>query len=143
MSTVSLKWVESTLMVGSDSRGRTLVMGQWPDKDPGWLGAKASDLLLLAAAACSTHDVVNILRKQRQPLLGLEVTCTGDQREEPPHAFTRIHLHFQVTGDVEEDKVERAIQLSRDKYCSVINSINERVAISHDFEVIDQLQEEG
>ena len=67
-STVHLKWIDATLMAGMDSRGRSLVIGTDLEAEPQWLGVKASDLLLLAAASCSTYDVINILSKQREPV---------------------------------------------------------------------------
>jgi len=137
MSKVTLRWIESTLMTGVDSRGQSLVMGRWEEHDPPWLGLKPSDLLLLAAASCSTWDVITILSKQRQPMQALEVTCTGDQAPDPPHAFTDIHLHYTIHGSVEADKVERAIGLSIEKYCSVINSLDSSVNVSTGFEIIE------
>jgi putative redox protein len=135
MGSVSLKWIGSTLMVGSDSRGQTLVMGKWPEQDPQWNGMKPSDLLLLAAASCSSWDVVTILTKQRQPLESLEVICTGNQLEEPPYNFTAIHLKYCFKGDIDPVKAEKAIKLSQDKYCSVINTFNETVNVTCELEV--------
>jgi len=123
-------------MAGMDSRGRTVVIGVEKDTQPEWLGLKASDLLLLAAASCSTYDVVTILQKQREPLEALEVACTGEQESEPPYRFTHIHLHYRLRGAVNSDKLARAIQLSEDKYCSVINTLRPAVAITSDFEIV-------
>jgi putative redox protein len=97
---------------------------------------KPSDLLLLSAASCSTHDVAMILNKQRQPLQGLEVVCTGEQMPEPPFSFTNIHLHYIVKGQCNPEKVARAIQLSEEKYCSILNTLRGTVALTSDFELI-------
>ena len=137
MSTVTLRWVGSTLMTGMDSQGQSLVMGRWEERDPPWMGLKPSDLLLLAAASCSTWDVVTILSKQRQPLQALEVTCRGEQAPDPPHAFTSLHLHYAIHGSVASDKVERAIKLSLEKYCSVVNTLDSSVEVNTDFEIIE------
>jgi len=137
MGTVSIKWIESQLMVGADSFGHPLVAGSWPEKGPEWAGLKPSDLLLLSAASCSAYDVIMILTKQREPLEDLEVQCTGTQAETPPYAFTHIHLHYRVTGAVSEAKLARAIALSEDKYCSVTNTLKPTVEITSDFEVRD------
>ncbi|GAB4530528.1 MAG: OsmC family protein [Anaerolineales bacterium] len=134
MSTVHVKWIESKLMMGVDSFGHPLVMSSWPEREPQWAGLKPSDLLLLAAGSCSMYDVVEILQKQRQPLLGLEVTCTGEQATEPVYRFTHIHMHFRAVGDIVSEKLERAIQLLAEKYCSITNSLN--VEISRDFEIV-------
>ena len=135
-STVHLKWIDATLMAGMDSRGRTLVIGTDQDSDPQWLGVKASDLLLLAAASCSTYDVVNILTKQREPLRHLEVTCSGEQIKEPPYKFTSLHLHFIAYGPVDPQKLAKAISLSEEKYCSVVNTLRPALPVTHDFEIL-------
>ena len=125
------------LMTGADSNGRPLVIGWQRDKEPEWTGLKPSDLLLLAAASCASYDVVTILTKQREPLEGLEVTCTGEQESEPPYQFTSIHLHYAVQGSVKPKKVERAIALSEEKYCSVTNTLKATVKITTDFEIVE------
>jgi putative redox protein len=134
-STVALKWIESQLMAGVDSFGHPIVIGSWPEKDPEWSGLKPSDLLLLAAASCSAYDVLQILTKQREPIEGLEIQCTGEQAPEPPYCFTGIHLHYKVTGKVNLTKLERAIHLSEEKYCSVVNTLRPRVEITSDYEI--------
>ncbi len=136
MGTVGVKWIESQLMTGVDSFGHPLVMGSWPEKEPEWAGLKPSDLLLLSAASCSAYDVVMILTKQREPLAGLEVSCTGEQAPEAPYAFTHLHLHYEVKGLLNPKKVERAIKLSEEKYCSVLNTLKPNVEITSDFEII-------
>lgn len=136
MGTVAVKWIESQLMTGVDSFGHPLVMGSWPEKQPEWAGLKPSDLLLLSVAACAAYDVVMILTKQREPLEGLEVTCTGEQEPEPPYTFTSLYLHYKLKGRLNPKKVERAIFLSDEKYCSVINTLKPKVKITYDFEII-------
>ncbi len=138
-STVNIKWIESTktVMAGVDSRGTPAVIGVWPEHEPLWRGLKASDMLLMSAAACSTYDVVNILIKQRAPLESLEVLCTGEQENEPPKRFTHIHLHYQFRGDLDLEKVKKAIHLSQDKYCTVINTLRGSVEITSDWEIVE------
>lgn len=137
MGTVAVKWVASQLMTGVDSFGHPLVMGSWPEKEPEWAGLKPSDLLLISAAACSAYDVVMILTKQREPLVDLDVTCTGEQESEPPYTFTSIHLHYRLKGPLDPNKVARAIRLSEDKYCSVVNTLKPAVKITSDFELVE------
>lgn len=138
-STINIKWINSTktLMAGVDSRGTPAVIGVWPEHEPLWRGLKASDMLLMSAAACSTYDVVNILIKQRAPLESLEVLCTGEQENEPPKRFTHIHLHYQFRGDLDLEKVKNAIHLSQDKYCTVINTLRGSVEITSDWEIVE------
>jgi len=135
MGTVSVKWVESQLMIGVDSYGHPLITGSWPEKNPEWQGLKPSDLLLLSAAACSAYDVVMILQKQQEPLVGLDVQCTGDQLSEPPYSFTALHLHYQAKGAVNPHKLARAIELSETKYCSVVTTLKNAVKITSDYEI--------
>jgi putative redox protein len=135
-STIALKWLESQLMAGIDSFGHPIVIGSWPEKEPQWAGLKPSDLLLLSAASCSAYDVIKILLKQREPLEGLEVQCTGEQEPDPPYKFTKIHVHFKIAGLVNLTKLERAIYLSQEKYCSVVNTLKPTVAITCDYELI-------
>jgi putative redox protein len=92
---------------------------------------------MLAAASCSSYDVIMILTKQKEPLAGLEVTCTGQQMDEPPYEFTTLHLHYKVRGAVNPKKVERAIRLSEEKYCSVTNTLKHGVEITSDYEIIE------
>ncbi len=136
MGTVSLKLIGGQLMVGVDSFGHPLVIGSWPEQKPEWAGLKPSDLLLLAAASCSAYDVATILGKQREPLVALEVTCTGTQEPEPPYQFTAIHLHYTVKGAVNPQKLARAIELSETKYCSVTNTLKASVRITNGYDII-------
>lgn len=137
MSTVTLRWLESLLMVGTDSNGHSFVIGRNTDGDPVWNGIKPSDLLLLAAASCSAFDVVSILSKQREPLEDLKVECSGEQYPEPPYAFTKIHLHYIASGAINPEKLEKAIRLSEVKYCSVICTLTAGgLPVTSDFEII-------
>jgi putative redox protein len=142
MGQVSIKWAgdDSRMFVGRDSLGRTVVAGYWQKPaEEGWTewrGAKASDLLVIALCSCSAYDVVDILQKQKVALTGLTVVADAEQAPEPPWPFVRIHLHYVVAGrDLDPKKVERAINLSEEKYCSVAATIRGVTEITHDFEV--------
>lgn len=94
------------------------------------------ELLLLAAATCSAADVVLILEKQRVKLSGLDVTVRGTRRETQPRRFTAIAFHFAVRGEGADDtKARRAIDLSIEKYCSVVASLAPDIQISYDVTV--------
>lgn len=139
ISTVNIQWIHSTdlLMTGVDSRGTPVVIGLTADDDPPWKGLKASDLLLMSAASCSAYDVVVILKKKREPLESLRVVCSGQQTSEPPHRFTHIHLKYIFRGNLKPESVERAIQLTEEKYCSVINTLKGSVEFSSEYEILD------
>lgn len=136
MSTILLRQVENQIMMASDSRGASIVIGLSKDPEFPTIGVKASDLLLMAAASCSAYDVIEILTKQRQEYRDLKVVCLGEQLSEPPYTFTSIHLHFSVRGPVEPEKLERAIRLSMERYCSVVSTIRPDTPVTHDFEIL-------
>jgi putative redox protein len=138
-STVNVQWIPSTdlLMTGIDSRGTSTVIGITEDNDPPWRGLKAKDMLLLSAASCSAYDIVNILNKQKENLVSLEVICSGQQESEPPRKFTHIHLKYVLRGQLNPENVEKAIRLSEDKYCPVINTLKGSVEITSDYEIVE------
>src|SRR5210317_2393604 len=92
--TVTIRWAGARMMLGVDSRGAAIPIGFNREEDPAWNAIKPSDLLLLAAASCSVYDVVDILQKQREPLEGLDVQCSGEQIKEQPYNFVRVHLKY-------------------------------------------------
>lgn len=136
MGDVSVRWIGGQLMLGVDSHGHSLVSGSWPERMPEWSGIKPSDLLLLAASSCCTYDVVLIMSRQREALESLEIKCTGTQLPDPPYTFTDIHLHFVAYGSVNAKKLERAINLSIEKYCSVISTLKPTVKVTQDYEIV-------
>lgn len=92
--------------------------------------------LLLAAASCSAADVVDILGKMREPLDGLSVEAWGDRRDEPPRRYTALRFLFKVRGSgLTEAKVRRAIDLSLEKYCSVMHSLAPDIVVSYELEL--------
>jgi putative redox protein len=131
MSEQRLRWIEGLQFEGKDSWGHRVSLGG----DPEGPGAKASDLLPLSLGACTAHDVVNILLKQRQGLLGLEVRIRSHQDSEPPWRFRRISLELQVSGEVDPAKARRALELSTSKYCSVFATLSPSVEIEASVEV--------
>ena len=145
MGQVALHWAgqDSTMFITRDSFGHMVVAGSWPkDGEEDWVewkGVKPSDLLVMALCSCSGYDVVTILRRQRQELTDLRITADAQQAEEPPYQFTDIHLHYVVTGrDLDPAKVERAIKLSEEKYCSVAATIRGVAKITNSFEVLQE-----
>ncbi len=139
MSTVKMKWIEGELFVGTDSFGHPVVTGSWPEREPEWAALKPSDLLLLGVIGCSGYDVVTILKKQREKLTDLEMSCTGEQMDEPPYAFTKIHIEYKLTGhNLDERKVQRAIQLSEEKYCSVAATVRGVAELTSSYTIEEQ-----
>ncbi len=98
-------------------------------------GVSPMELLLMGIAGCSSIDIVMILEKMRQPLDDLEIIVEGKRREEIPRTFTDIHLKFIFIGNLKVDKVESAIQLSMEKYCSVSKMLEKAATITHEYEI--------
>ena len=136
MNEIVLRQIEHHMMAASDSHGHSVVLGRAPSTQD-WVGVKASDLLLVAVAACATYDVIEILNKQREVYSNLVVTCQGDQLADPPYTFTRIHLHFELRGSLSPEKLERAIQLSIEKYCSVISTLRPDTPVTSDYTILE------
>lgn len=142
MSNIAIRWngKDSKMFIGRDSFGHIVVSGSWPnDEDETWQewkGVKPSDLLLLSLASCAGHDLVMILGRQRQAMTDLYIDVEGTQLPTPPYTFTHIHLNYILEGeDLDPGKVERAIQLSEDKYCSVAATIRGVAELTHSFEI--------
>jgi putative redox protein len=134
MGTATVKWIQGKQFVGIDSTRHSVVLSS---ADEG-IGVKPSELLLIALASCSAVDVVEILTKKRMPLTLLEISATGEQDQDPPWTFRKIHLHFRVGGkNLTEQAVIQAIHLSEEKYCSVAATIRATAPITTDFEIVD------
>lgn len=129
-----VKWVEDLSFVGESSSGHQIMMdGNSGDKAP-----SPMEMVLIATGGCSAIDVVSILRKGRHQVTDCEVKLTSERREEAPRLFTDINLHFIVSGKELTDKiVERAVQLSAEKYCSVSLMLGKAANITHSFEIKD------
>jgi len=134
MSTATVKWIGGKQFVGIDSTKHSVVLST-PDEG---VGIKPSELLLLAAASCTAVDVVEILSKKRMPLSYLEISSSGEQDQDPPWTFRKIHLHYKVGGKgLTEKAVAQAIQLSEEKYCSVAATIRATAEIITTFEILE------
>lgn len=133
MATATIKWIDGKKFIGIDSTNHSVVIST-----PGeGIGIKPSDLLLLAVGSCSAVDVVEILEKKRMPLSRMEISVSGEQDQDPPWTFRRIHAHFRLSGkDLTEKAVALAINLAEEKYCSVTATIRATAQITHDFEII-------
>ena len=126
-----MRWREQLLFEGS-APGRPAIV---VDGD-GAAATSPVELLLLAAATCSASDLVVILRKQRVALQALEVRVRGTRRDEEPRRYTALHFVFTVSGDgVDEAKARRAIDLSLEKYCSVVASLAPDIHLTYDLAI--------
>ena len=128
--------VEGMTFVAESGSGHAVVVDAAADVGGSNLGARPMELVLMGTGACSAIDVVHILRKARQPISGCVVELESERAAEDPKVFTRIHLHYVVTGKgLAAAQVERAIKLSKEKYCSATIMLAKMAEISFDFEI--------
>lgn len=124
---VSVRWRDGLVLAGGPA-GRPAVVMDGNSKE----AASPVELLLAAAAACTGTDIVGILEKSRVQLRTLEIAARGTRREEHPRRFTAIHFDITVSGEgADESNVRRAIDLSIEKYCSVLASLAPDIAVDY------------
>jgi putative redox protein len=135
VSEVRLVWTRERLQfTGETGYGQLVRVGGDTDGP----GAKPSDLLPISLAACTAYDVVEILRKQRQRLVGLEAVVRSEQDLDPPWTFRAIHVTWIVRGVVDAHKAARAVELAESKYCAVAATIKDVVALTHSIELVGE-----
>jgi putative redox protein len=135
---ISVNWVDGLLMVGKSDSGHTITMDGPPESGGENLGVRPMEMLLLGVAGCTMIDVVTTLKKMRQDLSHLETKINAERATDHPKVFTDIHIQFIVKGkDLDSKKVDKAITLSAEKYCSASIMLGETVTITHDFEVVE------
>ncbi|WGZ94680.1 MAG: OsmC family protein [Candidatus Thiothrix putei] len=133
-----VKWLDNMSFVGESDSGHSVVMDGAPEFGGRNLGMRPMEMLLLGLGGCSSFDVVLILQKSKQQVLDCEVHIEAERADKDPKVFTRIHLHFVVSGrNLSGEKVERAVKLSAEKYCSASIMLGKTAEITHDFEVIE------
>ena len=134
-----VKWVENVMFVAESGSGHAIVLDGAPEGGGRNMGMRPMELMALAAGSCSSYDVVTILKKARQDITACEALVSAERVDAVPAVFESIHLHFKVTGKgLSEKQVERAVELSADKYCSAsIMLAQAGVKVTHDFEVIE------
>ena len=135
---ISVNWVDGLLMVGKSDGGHTITMDGPPESGGENLGVRPMEMLLLGVAGCTMIDVVTTLKKMRQDLSHLETKINAVRATDHPKVFTDIHIQFVVKGkDLDPKKVDKAITLSAEKYCSASIMLGETATITHDFEVVE------
>jgi putative redox protein len=131
-----VKWIEGMAFVGETESGHAVVMDGPADIGGRNLGPRPMEMLLLGTGACSSVDVVSILKKSRQDVTDCWVELDADRAATEPKVFTRIHMHFVVVGKgLKPEVVERAVKLSAEKYCSASIMLGKSAEVTHDFEV--------
>ena len=134
-----VKWTDGVQFVAESGSGHSIVVDGPPEKGGRNTGARPMELLLMGLGACSSFDVVNILQKARQKISDCHVEVDAERVDEVPAVFSKIHLHFVVSGrELKEKQVEKAVKLSADKYCSASIMLGKAgVEITHSFEIVE------
>jgi putative redox protein len=131
-----IKLADGMTFVAESGSGHGLVVDASPDVGGRDLGPRPMELVLMGTGACSAVDVVLILRRSRQEITDCIVELEADRATEDPKVFTRVHFHYVITGrNLSTSHVERAIRLSREKYCSATAMIAHTAAVTTDYEI--------
>lgn len=135
---IKVSWAGAASFIGESGSGHKIVMDGPPEGGGRDLGPRPMEMLLIATGACSTYDVVSILKKSRQAVSDCQVVVSAERADNEPKVFTKIHLHFVVSGkDLKEKQVQKAICLSAEKYCSASIMLGATAEITHDYEIRD------
>lgn len=131
------RWTEGMRFIGAGWSGHELVMDAAGESGGEDSGARPMELLLVALTGCTGMDVVSLLRKMRVPFSGLELNVSADKSEEHPSVFTTIRLEYVVRGpDLDADKVNRAVELSMERYCSVSAMLRKACPLEYSVRII-------
>ena len=134
-----VKWLDHMSFVGESGSGHSVVMDGAPEAGGRDLGIRPLEMLLLGLGGCTAFDVVSILQKSRQKMVDCEVEIEAERATDIPKVFTKIHIHFIVSGkDLDPNRVAKAVSLSADKYCSASRMLEKAATITHDFEVVNR-----
>jgi putative redox protein len=138
------KWVEGMAFMGEAGSGHAVVMDGAPEYGGRNIGIRPMEMLLIGLAGCTGFDVVQILKKGREAVTGCEVEVEAERATEDPKVFTKIHIAYRVSGrSLSQAKAERAVTLSKEKYCSASIMLGATAEMSTSLVVIDELQQEA
>lgn len=134
-----IKWVDGAMFVGESGSGHTLVMDGPPEAGGRNMGVRPMETLLIGLGGCASYDVVSILKKARQDIRDVHTQLEAERADTEPKVFTRIHLHFVVSGkQLKESQVKRAVELSAEKYCSASIMLGRAgVEMTHGYEIVE------
>jgi putative redox protein len=132
-----VKWIENVSFVGESGSGHSVIMDGAVDAGGRNLGFRPMEMLLLGLGGCSAFDVVMILKRGRERVTDCVVEIDAERAETEPKVFTKIAMRYIVTGhELDAKKVERAVSLSADKYCSATAIMSKTAQISHSIEIV-------
>lgn len=132
------QWLDGRCFVAANERGNSIVMDGTSADEGLKRGASPMEVLLMGVAGCSSIDVVDIAKKQRQDIRDCIATVEAERAERVPRVFTKIHIHFKVVGrDLKAETIAKAVQLSAEKYCSASIMLGKAAPVSHSFELVE------
>ncbi|MFT5395174.1 MAG: putative redox protein [Gammaproteobacteria bacterium] len=135
---IKVSWAGNAAFVGESSSGHKVVMDGPAEGGGRDLGPRPMEMLLMGTGGCSSYDVISILKKARQDVSACDVVISSERADSEPKVFTKIHIHFKITGtNLKEKQVERAVSLSAEKYCSASIMLGAMAEISHDYEILE------
>lgn len=133
-----VKWVQDVMFVAESGSGHAVVVDGAPDAGGRNMGFRPMELMLLGLGTCSAFDVVMILRRAREPITDCVVELDGQRAETDPKVYTSVELVYKVTGkSLDPKKVERAVNLSAEKYCSASKMFSATATLTHRIEIIE------
>jgi putative redox protein len=133
-----VRWFDGMSFIAETGSGHLLAMDGAPEAGGRDVAPRPMEVLLAGTGGCTTFDVVLILKRARQEVSGCEVKLTAERADIDPKVFTKIHMHFVVTGrNLKAEAVERAIKLSAEKYCSASIMLGKTAEITHDYEIVE------
>ena len=135
----TIKWVDGVMFLGESGSGHTVVMDGPPEAGGRNMGIRPMETVLVGLGGCASCDVVSILKKARQDIRDVHTELAAERADVEPKVFTKIHLHFVVTGkNLKEAHVKRAVELSAEKYCSASILMGRAgVEVTHDYEIVE------
>jgi len=133
-----VKWIEGVSFSGESGSGHAVVMDGAPENGGRNVGMRPMETLLAGAAACTAYDVVTILRKGRHPVTDVAVSVEAERAPSTPRVFTALHYVYTVAGHgLDRKQVERAVKLSKEKYCSATIMLAKTATITYDIVVVE------
>lgn len=131
-----IKYIENVCLMAESESGHSLIIDGSAEIGGRNLGVRPMEMILMGLGGCTTMDILTILRKKRQKITDCVIEIDSQRRDTIPKIFSKIHLHFIITGDnLNEKHVQQAVQLSAEKYCSVSEMLKHSVEISYDYEI--------
>ncbi len=131
---INIKRIDNAFKLeATNERGNIIHTDGSPSIGGGDSAYRPMEMLLVSLAGCSAIDVINILNKQKQSIVDFEMEIEGERTGGTPSPFKKIDVHFVLKGEIKENKLEKALQLTREKYCSVLHSLKSDIEISYHY----------